>query len=196
MNTTPKEDVEQQPQLSKYIVFEIGGQGYALPLTNVVEVIWMVALTPTPAKHDHIEGVINLRGNILPILNIRSRLGIPDVTYGIHHRILIVVVESHHVGFVVDAVSRVEEFEAGQVETPREFDQELTFVNGLIKLKDRIIFCIELERLFSPRELHLAKEVATGSGVLAASASSGGGTTANATKATRPKSKTDANSGT
>ncbi|MBI2837701.1 MAG: chemotaxis protein CheW [Acidobacteria bacterium] len=196
MNATQKEVVEQQPQLSKYIVFEIGGQGYALPLTNVVEVIWMVALTPTPAKHDHIEGVINLRGNILPILNIRSRLGIPDVPYGIHHRILIVVVESHHVGFVVDTVSRVEEFEAGQVETPREFDQELTFVNGLIKLKDRIIFCIELEKLFSPRELHLAKEVASVSGTVASAASSGGGTSASATKASRAKSKTDADSGT
>ena len=54
---------------SKYVLFDIAGQKYALALEDVVEVIWMVALTSTPAHHDHIEGVINLRGTILPILN-------------------------------------------------------------------------------------------------------------------------------
>lgn len=152
---TPVEELSD-----KYILFEIGGQHYALPLQKVEEVIWMVALTPTPSHHEHIEGVINLRGNILPVLNIRHRLGLPPVPYGIHHRILVVQVGGHQVGVIVDSVARVEEFRRDQVEEPREFDEDARFVTGLIKLNDRIIFCIDLSGLFSPREIRMAKEVA------------------------------------
>ncbi|MEW6365403.1 MAG: chemotaxis protein CheW [Acidobacteriota bacterium] len=135
--------------LERYLLFDIAGQRYALSTDAIVEVIWMVALTPTPAHHQHVEGVINYRGHILPILNIRRYLSLPSSDYGLNHRILVVRTGHHLIGLVVDAVPEVEEFSADQKESPREFDEDLAFVTGLMKHKDRIVFCLDLPRLLT-----------------------------------------------
>ena len=141
------------------MLFDIAGQKYALALEDVVEVIWMVALTSTPAHHDHIEGVINLRGTILPILNLRRMLNLPPTTYGLNHRILVVRTGERTLGFVVDAVAQVEEYTREQVDAPREFDMSLSFVNGLIKQQNQIIFCVDLSKLISANDVSTAAEM-------------------------------------
>jgi len=173
MTSVPSEP--PPPRIGKFVLFDIEGQRYALPLEDIVEVIWMVALTPTPAHHDHIEGVINLRGTILPILNVRRRLQAPPATYGLNHRILVVRTAGHTLGFIVDAVAQVEEFGVDQIEPPREFDQSLSFVTGMIKLPTQIVFCIDLRRLLSEGEIMSASQLSTqlSDGTAAAAASAG-----------------------
>lgn len=152
-------EIQEVPS-QKYVLFEIGGQKYALRLEDVVEVLWMVALTHTPVAHEHIEGVINLRGKILPILNIRRRLKLPETPYGLQHRILVVLAGGRSLGFVVDSVSQVEEFARDQVEPPREFDDSLSFIDGMMKFGNQIVFCVDLAKLVSEQEIRSADQVA------------------------------------
>lgn len=158
MATGTLPDTSVAPQ-ANYVLFEVAGQAYALPLTDIVEVIWMVAMTATPAHQDHIEGVINLRGSIVPLLNIRRLLRLPAMTYGTQHRILIVNTGGHMAGFVVDSVSRVREMAEAQIEQAHEFDHELEFVTGLIKVDEQIAFLIDLGRLLTARDLKAVEEV-------------------------------------
>ena len=143
--------------------FKIGKETFGVPIALVHEIVRVPEITAVPDAPDYIEGVINLRGKIVSIVDLRKRFGEKDITRNKKNRILVAEVEGKMVGLVVDAASEVLKMPHGDVEDPpKVFEEgELNYVTGVGKLKDRLIILIELNKILQKGELRRLGEVAS-----------------------------------
>ncbi len=129
------------------IGFRVGRETYGVPITSVHEIVRVPQVTAVPDAPDYIEGVINLRGRIVSILDLRKRLGVAGET-GSKNRILVAENRGKLVGLVVDSASEVLKLPASDVEPPPALLQSgLNCITGVGKLAGRLIILIDLERL-------------------------------------------------
>ena len=143
--------------------FRIGKETFGVPIALVREIVRVPEITAVPDAPDYIEGVINLRGKIVSIVDLRKRFGEKEITRHKKNRILVAEVEGKMVGLVVDAASEVLKLPSGDVEDPPNvFEEgELNYVTGVGKLKDRLIILIELNKVLQKGELRRLGEVAS-----------------------------------
>ncbi|MEW5958012.1 MAG: chemotaxis protein CheW [Chloroflexota bacterium] len=113
-DASPQAGTKKSPgvQLLTLLTFQVGGQTYGLPVANVVRIIEMVTITPLPGAPEPIEGIINLRGKAVSVIDLRRRFGLPRQAYGLHTPIILADMEGGDpratpVGLVVDTVERV-----------------------------------------------------------------------------------------
>jgi len=142
--------------------FKIGKETFGVPIGLVHEIVRVPEITAVPDAPDYIEGVINLRGKIVSIIDLRKRFGEKEINRNKKNRILVAEVEGKLVGLVVDAASEVLKMPAGDIEDPPNvFEEgELNYVTGVGKLKDRLIILIELTKILQKGELRRLGEVA------------------------------------
>jgi purine-binding chemotaxis protein CheW len=135
--------------------FRIGRETFGVPISLVHEIVRVPEITAVPEAPAFVEGVINLRGKIVSIVDLRKRFGEKEITQNKKNRILVVEVESKMVGLIVDAASEVLRMSAEQVENPPNVfeDGELNYVTGVGKLKDRLIILVELTKVLQKGEL-------------------------------------------
>jgi purine-binding chemotaxis protein CheW len=135
--------------------FRIGRETFGVPISLVHEIVRVPEITAVPEAPAFVEGVINLRGKIVSIVDLRKRFGEKEITQNKKNRILVVEVESKMVGLIVDAASEVLRMSAEQVEDPPNVfeDGELNYVTGVGKLKDRLIILVELTKVLQKGEL-------------------------------------------
>ncbi len=143
--------------------FKIGKETFGVPIGLVHEIVRVPEITAVPDAPDYIEGVINLRGKIVSIIDLRKRFGENNITRNKKNRILVTEVEGKMVGLIVDAASEVLKMPAADVEDPPSvFEEgELNYVTGVGKLKDRLIILIELNKVLQKGELRRLGEVAS-----------------------------------
>lgn len=143
--------------------FKIGKETFGVPIALVHEIVRVPEITAVPDAPDYIEGVINLRGKIVSIVDLRKRFGEKNITRHKKNRILVAEVEGKMVGLVVDAASEVLKMPFGDIEDPpKVFEEgELNYVTGVGKLKDRLIILIELNKVLQKGELRRLGEVAS-----------------------------------
>lgn len=140
-------------QLLQLVSFHLGGEEYALEILRVQEIIRMMDLTRVPNSPDFVEGVINLRGKVIPVIGLRKRFGLGGKEYDKQTRIVVVEVGGNVVGFVVDAVNEVLRIPADTVEPPprlTKLDREL--ISGVGKLESRLLLMLDVEKLLSQSE--------------------------------------------
>ncbi|MEW6321014.1 MAG: chemotaxis protein CheW [Acidobacteriota bacterium] len=140
---------------AKYLTFTIDDETYAVPVLKVREIIKLLAITPVPQTPPHVRGVVNLRGKVIPVVDLRLKFGFDgrDLT----DRTCIVVVDvalpagALLMGVVVDAVSEVLSISAGEVEPTPEFGDRVDtgFITGIAKSRGRIIMLLDLDRVLS-----------------------------------------------
>ena len=142
--------------------FKIGKETFGVPIGLVHEIVRVPEITAVPDAPDYIEGVINLRGKIVSIIDLRKRFGEKEINRNKKNRILVAEVEGKLVGLVVDAASEVLKMPAADIEDPPNvFEEgELNYVTGVGKLKDRLIILIELTKILQKGELRRLGEVA------------------------------------
>jgi purine-binding chemotaxis protein CheW len=142
--------------------FKIGKETFGVPIGLVHEIVRVPEITAVPDAPDYIEGVINLRGKIVSIIDLRKRFGEKEINRNKKNRILVAEVEGKLVGLVVDAASEVLKMPAADIEDPPNvFEEgELNYVTGVGKLKDRLIILIELTKILQKGELRRVGEVA------------------------------------
>jgi purine-binding chemotaxis protein CheW len=127
----------------------------------VQEIIRMRDITRLPNAPSFIEGVINLRGRVIPVIGLRKRLGMESLAHGKETRIVIVEVADGIFGFEVDAVSEVLRISSETVEPPPRLKQgNNEDVSGIGKLESRLLLLLNMERLMSDSEQRLLREVA------------------------------------
>jgi purine-binding chemotaxis protein CheW len=150
--------------------FKIGKETFGVPIGLVHEIVRVPEITAVPDAPDYIEGVINLRGKIVSIIDLRKRFGEKEIHRSKKNRILVAEVEGKLVGLVVDAASEVLKMPHGDIEDPPNvFEEgELNYVTGVGKLKDRLIILIELTKILQKGELRRLGEVAESSSLGAA----------------------------
>lgn len=139
--------------LLQLVSFHLDGQEFGLDILKVQEIIRMIELTRVPHAPDFVEGVINLRGKVIPVIGLRKRFGLPSRDQDKQTRIVVAEVDGNIVGFVVDSVSEVLRIPVDTVEPPprlTKVDREL--VSGIGKLDTRLLLMLDVDRLLSSME--------------------------------------------
>ena len=131
------------------ISFQIGEQEFCVDITSVREIRGFTPATPVPHSPSYMRGVINLRGAVMPVIDLGSRLGMATSEPTARHVIIVATVGEHSVGLVVDAVCETFSVNAEQVQPLPEIGGELmrTVVRGFLQVDDRMISLISLDRL-------------------------------------------------
>jgi len=129
------------------VVFELDGQFYALPILEIQEIIRPVSVTPVPNTNKYVEGVINLRGNVIPIVNLRKRLGLSETEKNDETRIIVVEYNDEKIGLIVDRVLEVSQYEESEIEPPSVIGQNMKFLNGVIKKKEHLWLLLNLAKV-------------------------------------------------
>lgn len=132
------------------VTFEVGEEEFAVNILAVQEINRMMQVTRVPQTPPEIEGVINMRGRIIPVINLRCRFSMPQREPDSHSRIIIVEVNERTVGFIVDMVHEVLRIDPKIVEPAPNVSSAVDsdYIDGVGKLQDRLIILINLERLF------------------------------------------------
>jgi purine-binding chemotaxis protein CheW len=140
-------------KLLQLVGFHVGGEEFAIDILRVQEIIRTQQLTRVPNSPDFMEGVMNLRGKIIPVIALRRRFGLEEVAADKQNRIVVVEIQGTVLGFIVDAVSEVLRIPADTVEPPPRLGSvEREYVSGVGKLGDRLLILIDTDRLMTPAE--------------------------------------------
>ena len=142
-------------ELKQLISFTVGAEEYGLELLRVKEVIRMRQITWLPKAPACVKGIINLRGDVIPIVDLRERLGLQSIEDTAMTRVIVVEVEGRPVGMVVDSASQVVRVPADQFEPPPPMLGMATqgFITGVGKLDGKLIITIDVDRILSTEEM-------------------------------------------
>jgi purine-binding chemotaxis protein CheW len=144
--------------------FRVGRETFGVPIALVHEIVRVPDITAVPEAPDCIEGVINLRGKIISVVDLRKRFGEKEIKNGKKNRILVAEVEGKMVGLIVDSASEVMKLPPSEIEDPpRVFEEgEVNYVTGVGKLKDRLVILVDLSKILQRGELRRLGEFAEG----------------------------------
>lgn len=138
----------------KLLTFSLGSEGYGISILKVKEIIGMMDITPIPKTPEFIKGVINLRGKIIPVMDLRIKFGMEEKEY--NERTCIIVAEvvikglQKLIGVVVDMVSEVVTISEEQIEPPPEYGTTMEHgsILGIGKIKDRVVIILDIDEVF------------------------------------------------
>jgi purine-binding chemotaxis protein CheW len=135
--------------------FRVGRETYGVPITSLHEIVRVPEITVVPDAPDYLEGVINLRGKIVSVMDLRKRFGDKLATLKKQNRILVVEHSGKLAGLIVDSATEVLKIAAADVEPPPAAFQEggLNCVTGLGKVRGRLIVLLDMTRLLAPASL-------------------------------------------
>ncbi|WP_457570986.1 chemotaxis protein CheW [Desulfovulcanus sp.] len=152
---------DKEAELLQLVTFRIGEEEFGVDILRVQEIIRTMEITRVPQSPDFVEGVINLRGKVIPIIDLRKRFGMEVKEHDKHTRIIVVEINNMIVGFVVDAVSEVLRIPADTVEPPPPVvaGVDAEYISGVGKLDDRLLILLDLERVLSREEQEVLGQV-------------------------------------
>ncbi len=135
--------------------FRIGQETFGVPIALVHEIVRVPEITAVPEAPSCVEGVINLRGRIISVVDLRKRFGEREIARNKKNRILVAEVEGKLVGLVVDSASEVLKIPTTEIDKPPQVyeENELNYVTGVGKLNGRLIILVDLTRILKPGEL-------------------------------------------
>jgi purine-binding chemotaxis protein CheW len=153
-DATMTHTTHQQSHTGKYLTFYLSNEVYGLKILTVHEIIGMMPVTRVPRTPDFIVGVINLRGKVIPVVDLRVRFGMP-VTETADVCIIVVQVRGIQMGIVVDRVSEVVHIAADAIEPPPSFgiDVPTDFLLGLGKVQGAVTMLLDIDHVLSGSEV-------------------------------------------
>ena len=142
--------------------FRIGEETFGVRIASVREIVRVPEITSVPNAQDTIEGVINLRGKIIPVIDLRKRFGRTEIHPDKKNRILVVELEGKLVGLIVNSASEVLKIPPSEIESPGSLfaDGESSYVTGVGKLKGRLIILLDISKLLHRPEFKKLEEAA------------------------------------
>ena len=149
-------NTESADDLLQLVIFQLGGEEFGVEIMQVQEIIRMPEITRIPQSPEYVEGVINLRGKIIVVINLDTRFDLNSKELDDDSRIIIVEVGENVVGMVVDSVSEVLRLATSSVEAAPEIISskiKADYLKGVGKLDDRLLILLDLERVLSEEEL-------------------------------------------
>jgi purine-binding chemotaxis protein CheW len=150
----------------KYLTFSLDREEYGIGILKVKEIIGMMRITPVPQTPEFVKGVINLRGKVIPVIDLRLRFGMESIAY--NERTCIIVVEINtdsgriHTGIVVDSVSEVLNIKSSDIEDTPTFGTKLNtdYILGMAKMGGGVKILLEIDKVLSTQELNVLEAVA------------------------------------
>jgi purine-binding chemotaxis protein CheW len=143
------------------VVFDLAGERFGTEIERVHEIIRLQEVTQVPRAPEFVEGVINLRGRIVPVVNLRRRFGFPEAEATRAGRIVVVDVAGSTIGMVVDAVAEVARVARAAIEPPAPIVSTMNneFVRGVCKRPDDLIVVLDLERVLGEQSRQQVAEL-------------------------------------
>ena len=163
MDQTVKALVEKE---GKYLTFSLAGEEYGIGILKVKEIIGMMPVTPVPQTPLFVNGVINLRGKVIPVLDLRLKFGMEEIEYTERTTIIVVEVGLQsglvEIGIVVDSVSEVVNIKADEIEETPAFGSSLNtdYILGMAKLEGSVKILLEIDKVLNSQELNLLMDSA------------------------------------
>lgn len=142
------------------ILFDINNVEYALNINSISEIIKLTPINPLPGAPEFIRGVINLRGKIIPIVDLRERFIVKTLQFTKKTRVIIANVQNNEIGLIVDAVTDVIGLQSDKIEPPLAVIEglKMEYVEGIIKFKNKLIIIINIEKILTSNEKLILKE--------------------------------------
>jgi len=142
------------------VVFFLAGETYGIDISSVHEIIRMQTITDVPRTPDFVEGVINLRGRIIPVIDLRKRFGLPPGEQTAGSRIIVVEVNGVTVGMTVDAVSEVLRLPEANIEPPPTIFSgvDVSYLRAVGKWQEKLIILLNLDRVLYAKEQQALKD--------------------------------------
>lgn len=146
----------------KYLTFWTDNQLFGVPIADVVQIIGIQEITPIPDSPKFAKGVINLRGNIIPVIDVRLRLNKPECEYGEHTCIIVTKIEENFIGFIVDSVDEVTTIDDEQISPPPKLSKDRTndYLIGIGKLGAKVVLLIDTGKILNNEEIEAVSEAA------------------------------------
>ncbi|MFZ5774742.1 MAG: chemotaxis protein CheW [Thermodesulfobacteriota bacterium] len=153
---------EEDTQKDKYLTFHLAGEDYGIEIRFVTEIIGIQKITEVPDMPEFVKGVINLRGKVIPVMDVRTRFKLPNREYDDRTCIIVVNINNTSIGLVVDKVQEVVDIPADQVEAPPEKGRgkRSRFIQGMGKLAEAVKILLNVEQLLYEEELEQLEGIA------------------------------------
>jgi Chemotaxis signal transduction protein len=151
MSETNTNNAAESNVLLQLVSFTIGEEEFGVDILKVQEIIRMVNITQVPNSPSYVDGVINLRGKVIPIIDLRARIGITRREHNNSTRIIVVDLDGRTVGFIVDSVSEVLRIPRNITEPPPALTTGIdsAYITSVAKLEDRLIILLDLEKVLT-----------------------------------------------
>ena len=145
----------EDTQKDKYLTFHLAGEDYGIEIKYVIEIIGIQSITEVPDMPAFIRGVINLRGKVIPVMDVRARFDLPDRAYDDRTCIIVVNIDGTEVGLVVDEVSEVADIPAGNVEPPPKTGKSAggQYIQGMGKIDRAVKILLDVHKLLFNEEM-------------------------------------------
>lgn len=149
-----QEETKQNQEEFQLIIFSLGESLYGVPVENVQEVNKLEDITILPKAPKFIEGVINLRGNVVPVIDLRKRFGMAQVNHTKRSKIIVVLIGKRLFGLIVDAVQEVITLASDQIEPslPTASGLKAEFITAIGKYNDKLIVILEINKILQSNE--------------------------------------------
>ncbi|HKL01381.1 MAG TPA: chemotaxis protein CheW [Desulfotignum sp.] len=148
----------------KYLTFTLANEEYGIGILKVKEIIGMMPITSVPRTPDFVKGVINLRGKVIPVIDLRLKFGMPAIDYTDRTCIIVVEIDSDdmtiQIGIVVDSVSEVLNIKEEEIENAPSFGTSLNtdYILGMAKIDSGVKILLDIDRVLSAKEIQLLGE--------------------------------------
>ena len=148
-NTNIEEDIEETVNEVQLVAFKILDEEYGVSILNVQEIRDMTDITRVPYAPDYIKGVINLRGSVLPVIDLKKRIGLADAPYTPKTRIIIMKLQDISIGMIVDAVTEVLTVDGNHAAPPKSIsnDARNKYINGIGNVDGRLVIMLNLDEI-------------------------------------------------
>jgi purine-binding chemotaxis protein CheW len=142
-------------QAGKYLTFQLGEGAFGLEILKVREIIGLIEVTDVPLTPAHVKGVINLRGKVIPVVDLRLQFGMEEVEPTEASCIIVAHVGEREIGVLVDQVSEVLDIDAAAIEEAPSFGQtvDTDFILGMGKTAERVIILLDIHRVLAASDL-------------------------------------------
>ena len=146
----------------KFLTFILGSEVYGIEILKVREIIKLMDITAVPRTPDYLKGVINLRGKVIPIVDLRSKFSMPEIEHTQETCIIVAEVNQTSIGIIVDSVSEVSNINSEEIEEAPHLGQNIDtdFILGLGKTKERIVILLDIELVLSSEDLETVGQLA------------------------------------
>ncbi|MBF8983533.1 purine-binding chemotaxis protein CheW [Lutibacter sp. B2] len=145
----------------QYVIFKLGNEVYGVDIMNVKEITEDKEIVMVPDVPDFIEGMINLRGNIIPIVNLKKKFNVKSDEINCDTRVIVISIKNQQVGFIVDEASQVLRINEENIEPPPDLivGPDKKYIIGVGKIESGIVLLLELEYILSEEEKNQVKEM-------------------------------------
>lgn len=152
-----REELDTNEMQGKYLTFWTDNQLFGIPICDVVQIIGNQEITSIPDSPHYAKGVINLRGNIIPVIDVRLRFGKEEAEYDDKTCIIVSKIEENYIGFIVDSVDEVTTIDDSEISPPPKMSKDRTnaYLTGIGKIENKVVMLLDASKILNQDEFEL-----------------------------------------